>query len=424
MGHHGGSWGLPARGTAGPGAATPTFRRRPSPQSDAAPADHARPALSCRLTPEPSTALRPRTHRLRAPSRGREGSGPVGSYPEGPTADAPCSVGGSPSGLRGGVLAGPPCAAHRPNEASPPCPGAHGEDINQAGTRGGGSGGSGVGAAACRLAMKGPVLLALLGLCVTLAAGRRSSVVKDFDFDKVGSSGRPLWGGLLPGRARESSRTGAPWTFRTAVRSGRRGARSRRPCLQPLHPPQFSGFWYEIAFASKLHEPKARKVVAVLVEWEGGHLALTTSHEDETGCVKDKRLAMKGDVPGKFKLPKEFGDKEISVVSTDYETYAIMDVQLHRGAASIGVLKLYSRALEHDKEVLKKFHQAAKDYGLSPKDVHLNTWDSECCAPPAPPRPPAPRSASLSLSSTVTCANLLRPSISPSHRTWKERSGV
>lgn len=219
MGHHGGSWGLPARGTAGPGAATPTFRRRPSPQSDAAPADHARPALSCRLTPEPSTALRPRTHRLRAPSRGREGSGPAGSYPEGLTADAPCSVGGSPSGLRGGVLAGPPCAAHRPNEASPPCPGAHGEDINQAGTRGGGSGGSGVGAAACHLAMKGPVLLALLGLCVTLAAGRRSSVVKDFDFDKVGSSGRPPWGGLLP------DMPGSPPGLEPPGRSGRLSAR-------------------------------------------------------------------------------------------------------------------------------------------------------------------------------------------------------
>ncbi|EPQ17410.1 Epididymal-specific lipocalin-8 [Myotis brandtii] len=44
--------------------------------------------------------------------------------------------------------------------------------------------------------------------------------------------------------------------------------------------PQFSGFWYEIAFASKLREPKARKVVAVLVEPERGHLALTTSYED------------------------------------------------------------------------------------------------------------------------------------------------
>ncbi|XP_070286068.1 epididymal-specific lipocalin-5-like [Myotis yumanensis] len=207
--------------------------------------------------------------------------------------------------------------------------------------------------------MKGPVLLALLGLSVTLAAGRRDSVVKDFNFDK------------------------------------------------------FSGFWYEIAFASKIREPKARKVVAVLVEPERGHLALTTSYEDETGCVKDKRLAMKGDIPGKFKLPKEFagtpghypeggpvrkprgptpmlrGDKEISVVSTDYETYAILDVQLHRGAASIRVLKLYSRALEQDKNVLDKFHLVAKDYGLSPKDVHLNTWD-------------------------MTCANLLRPGGVPS----------
>ncbi|XP_014385152.1 PREDICTED: epididymal-specific lipocalin-8 [Myotis brandtii] len=80
----------------------------------------------------------------------------------------------------------------------------------------------------------------------------------------------------------------------------------------------FSGFWYEIAFASKLREPKARKVVAVLVEPERGHLALTTSYEESF-----------------------MGDKEISVVSTDYETYAILDVQLHRGAASIRVLKLY-----------------------------------------------------------------------------------
>lgn len=44
--------------------------------------------------------------------------------------------------------------------------------------------------------------------------------------------------------------------------------------------PQFSGFWYEIAFASKLREPKPRKVVAVLVEPERGHLALTTSYEE------------------------------------------------------------------------------------------------------------------------------------------------
>lgn len=119
-------------------------------------------------------------------------------------------------------------------------------------------------------------------------------------------------------------------------------------------------------------------------------------------------------------------------MSTDYEAYAILDVQLHRGAASIRVLKLYSepagpdgvgccfvrqrapgagwggergreglqprsrppsftgRALEQDKDILKQFHQVAKDYGLSPRDVHLNTWDSECRGPARPlgPAPP------------------------------------
>lgn len=46
--------------------------------------------------------------------------------------------------------------------------------------------------------------------------------------------------------------------------------------------PQFSGFWYEIAFASKLQgsPPKVRKVGAVLVELEGDHLALITSYDE------------------------------------------------------------------------------------------------------------------------------------------------
>lgn len=48
------------------------------------------------------------------------------------------------------------------------------------------------------------------------------------------------------------------------------------------------------------------------------------------------------------------------------------------------------RALEQDKEVLDKFRLVAKDYGLSPKDVHLNVWDSECWDPARPPGPAPP----------------------------------
>lgn len=53
------------------------------------------------------------------------------------------------------------------------------------------------------------------------------------------------------------------------------------PALAPvLKPPQFSGFWYEIAYASKVHAPRARQVVGVQMEQEGGHLALTTAYKE------------------------------------------------------------------------------------------------------------------------------------------------
>lgn len=51
-------------------------------------------------------------------------------------------------------------------------------------------------------------------------------------------------------------------------------------CSSSLYP-QFSGFWYEIAFATKEQDapPKIRKLGAVLVEPKEGNLVLTTSYE-------------------------------------------------------------------------------------------------------------------------------------------------
>uniref|UniRef100_A0A8C7B7V2 Lipocalin/cytosolic fatty-acid binding domain-containing protein n=1 Tax=Neovison vison TaxID=452646 RepID=A0A8C7B7V2_NEOVI len=106
--------------------------------------------------------------------------------------------------------------------------------------------------------MKGRVLTALLGLSVALAAGTQDPVLRDFDFAK------------------------------------------------------FLGLWYEIAFAVKL-EPqsslrKETKVGAVVVGLEDSQLALTASALPREGrCVTEKSLALKGDVPGKFKIPKKSG---------------------------------------------------------------------------------------------------------------------
>ncbi|KAM5329627.1 epididymal-specific lipocalin-8 isoform 1-T1 [Glossophaga mutica] len=143
---------------------------------------------------------------------------------------------------------------------------------------------------------------------------------------------------------------------------------------------QFSGLWYEIAFASKPQSltPELRKMGTVLVELEGGHLALTTAYDDENRCVKDKSLALKGDAPGKFKLPKKSEEKEVSVVDTDYKTYAILDVVQHRGGKSHRVMKLYSRSLDHNQEALRRLQEVAGEHGFTPWQVHLLNLESTC----------------------------------------------
>ncbi|XP_053771273.1 epididymal-specific lipocalin-5 [Desmodus rotundus] len=146
---------------------------------------------------------------------------------------------------------------------------------------------------------------------------------------------------------------------------------------------------------------------AVLVELEEGHLALTTAYEDENRCVKDKSLALKGDAPGKFKLPKKSEEKEVLVVDTDYKTYAIMDVVQHRGGRSHRVLKLYSRSLDHNEEALRRLQEVAGEYGFTPWEMHLLRLDLTC----------------VNLLQPMSCPTGAAPT-SPPHHTWKQGSGV
>ncbi|KAJ1078273.1 hypothetical protein K5549_016844, partial [Capra hircus] len=59
-------------------------------------------------------------------------------------------------------------------------------------------------------------------------------------------------------------------------------------------------------------------------------------------CMKEKNQAVKGDAPGKFKLPLDSGGKEVIVVATDYKTYAVISIVPHGGEKPSRVLKLYS----------------------------------------------------------------------------------
>ncbi|XP_052505805.1 epididymal-specific lipocalin-5-like [Budorcas taxicolor] len=151
--------------------------------------------------------------------------------------------------------------------------------------------------------------------------------------------------------------------------------------LQNFNLTQFSGMWYEIALASNLENQSSspgRKVGAVIVEQDGPHLALTSVSDHMNLCMKEKNQAVKGDAPGKFKLPLDSGGKEVIVVATDYKTYAVMSIVLHGGEKPSRVLKLYSRTLEHNEKATEKFVEKAVEQGLSVSDVQLLTKDLTC----------------------------------------------
>ncbi|XDB55784.1 hypothetical protein AB1E18_009245 [Capra hircus] len=140
------------------------------------------------------------------------------------------------------------------------------------------------------------------------------------------------------------------------------------------------GMWYEIALASNLEHQSSspgRKMGAVIVEQDGPHLGLTSVSDHMNLCMKEKNQAVKGDAPGKFKLPLDSGGKEVIVVATDYKTYAVISIVPHGGEKPSRVLKLYSRTLEHNEKATEKFVEKAVEQGLSVSDVQLLTKDSD-----------------------------------------------
>uniref|UniRef100_A0A8C0X861 Lipocalin/cytosolic fatty-acid binding domain-containing protein n=1 Tax=Castor canadensis TaxID=51338 RepID=A0A8C0X861_CASCN len=183
--------------------------------------------------------------------------------------------------------------------------------------------------------MEGKVLLTLLGLCMGLVAGTQDAVLKEFDFVK------------------------------------------------------FSGLWYEIAFASKMGMPslplKVEKMGAVVVKLEGNQLTLTTTYYNEKGCVIEQVRALPGDAPGRFKVIRTAGDKDVEIVATDSKSYTIMDVFLQMAGTVHRVMKLYSRSLDHNEEALKKFHMVAQERGLTGPDIHL--LKNDCRETEAWPKP-------------------------------------
>ncbi|XP_074218805.1 epididymal-specific lipocalin-8 isoform X2 [Camelus bactrianus] len=101
-----------------------------------------------------------------------------------------------------------------------------------------------------------------------------------------------------------------------------------------------------------------RKESGLSGSWfSGGHGALGSG-----SCETEEIVSSEIDVSGKFVFP---GHREIHVIDTDYEQYAILRVSLHWQGKEFHVLKYFTRSLEGEYEPgFWRFRELTADTGL------------------------------------------------------------
>uniref|UniRef100_A0A8C5JZU2 Lipocalin/cytosolic fatty-acid binding domain-containing protein n=1 Tax=Jaculus jaculus TaxID=51337 RepID=A0A8C5JZU2_JACJA len=148
---------------------------------------------------------------------------------------------------------------------------------------------------------------------------------------------------------------------------------------------KFSGVWYEIAFTSMMDvydsPHKVEKMGGMVVKIEGDLLALTITYYNGSHCVLEKVTASQGEFPEKFKVITAAGNKDVVIVDTDYKTYTIMDITFLVSGVVQKAMKLYTRKLYRNEEVLKKFHKVALEHGYSMSDIQQPKDDCEWALP-------------------------------------------
>ncbi|XP_055988657.1 epididymal-specific lipocalin-5-like [Sorex fumeus] len=150
--------------------------------------------------------------------------------------------------------------------------------------------------------------------------------------------------------------------------------------LQELDLVQLSGVWYEVALAvqpAKHGAPqRPRRVGVVKMELLGSHFSLVSAYDNNLQhCVKEVTHARQSG-PRQFQLQGKAGSKEVQILSTDYTSFAILEVTEQKGTNK--VLKLYSRVLEPSEEALQSFYQNVEQSGLASTDVSLLLRDMTC----------------------------------------------
>ncbi|XP_074141170.1 epididymal-specific lipocalin-5-like [Sminthopsis crassicaudata] len=123
-------------------------------------------------------------------------------------------------------------------------------------------------------------------------------------------------------------------------------------------------------------KPKFSTIVGVILMGLRSEGIFTMMTYDKYGqCVLEQFSAIPMGIPGKYRIPYS---REIQVLDTDYENYAILEFVFHLNKEKHIVLKLYSRtffARPNDINTFKEFW-AERDY--TEDQIYMLDNDEKC----------------------------------------------
>ncbi|KAM7093882.1 epididymal-specific lipocalin-8 isoform 1-T1 [Molossus nigricans] len=158
--------------------------------------------------------------------------------------------------------------------------------------------------------------------------------------------------------------------------------------MQYLDMEKIAGFWREVGVASNqnlaLKTPK--RMEALFLTLSGDELTVKAAYNSSGSCETENIVGSEVDVSGRFVFP---GHREIHVIDTDYERYAILRLSLHWQGKDFHVLKYFTRSLEDEDEPgFWRFRELTAETGLYLAARHGRCAKllKEVSLPPPPPR--------------------------------------
>ncbi|XP_019825701.2 epididymal-specific lipocalin-8 isoform X1 [Bos indicus] len=133
---------------------------------------------------------------------------------------------------------------------------------------------------------------------------------------------------------------------------------------QSLDLQKMVGFWWEAGVASRenLALKTPRRLEALFLTLSGETLTVAVAYNNSGSCQTEEIVSSEMNVWGKFVFP---GRREIHVVDTDYEQYAILRVSLQWQNHEFYVFKYFTRSLGGECEPgFLKFRELTTDMGL------------------------------------------------------------